>query len=296
MARTIGAVKTGVNRNNSMLVTISISQHGKSKKDKTATINTEDTFQVESGMTSATKQLFKSGDLQEIEAQIGIIRKFHMTNTLPWTEASNSRLLPSAKYHDYSIKLRELIEELDKIVYKKSQELTTLIDNAKHSLGQLFDPTNYSTPEKFRDSFKVKFSPTPLPSADDFRVTDNISADDIAQIKADIEQEVEDRYKAALKDPWERIYNRLNGLLDSLKSKDKGGFQDVSIEHILDLCDTLPALNIGNDENLNKMAKVIAARIGALDTKAVRTDKEERKDAIDTLETIMEKMSGFMSF
>lgn len=297
MARTTqhGVRTTGVNRNNSMLVTMNISQHSKSKKDKTATANTEDTFIVESGMTASTKKLFKPEDLKEIESKISEIRNFFRDNTLAWSNVGTSRLLPSKKYDVFTATLRQHISELDEIVTKKADVLDQLIANAQHSLGSLFDPTNYSTPQKFRDSFRVRFAVTPLPSADDFRVTDNISAEDIAELKRQIEEDTKEAFKAAMKDPWERLCGAVTELIESIKGGGKP--QDRTFEGIIDLAEMLPDLNVGNDPHLDKMCKIVAERVNTIDPKLIRKgDKEEVEDAVETLEMIAKKMEGYMAF
>jgi hypothetical protein len=278
-----------------MVVTLSISQHGKSKKDKVASARLVDETGCDEGQASATKKLFKAGDLNEIESQIRIIRAYHNSVTLNWNDASNSRLLPSKKYSEYSLKIDAMINELDKVVSSKASMLTTLLDNAKVSLGTMFDPTNYSTPDKFRDSFRVRKHVTPIPDADDFRVTEHMSPEDIEAIRTNIEKDIAECYAEALKEPWSRLFDMVKEFLEDIKAEKK--FHDSKLEHIIELAELLPDLNITNDPNLDKMCRVVIQQLHTMDPKEIRKyDGVEDKEAIDTVETIMEKMTGYMAF
>lgn len=86
------------------------------------------------------------------------------------------------------------------------RDYDVLVYNARSGLGDMFSESDYPSAGEVRSkfSFSVKF--LPLPSGDDFRV--DLSAGDVARIKADIEGQVQGATVAAMADLWGRLHCR----------------------------------------------------------------------------------------
>lgn len=230
-----------------MLVNVSISSWTASKKDNKAS----DSVKAQAAATAKAgwfnKRLVDPTALQPINKVEGRIRDFHYKFTLPWGD-NGDRVLPGAAYMDYMDGLRKLKDEFDSEAHKFVSDYPQHVQNARAILGKMYDPADYPTPESIRQRFEVRTSFSPVPDAADFRVDVGVEA--VAEIKLNIEANVNARLIGATRECWDRLDETVSKMMRTLADPD-AVFRDSLVENLRTLVAILPKLNITNDGKLN---------------------------------------------
>lgn len=231
----------------------------------------------------------KTVEYAAIYTVIGAMRARHYYWTLPWA-ADGSRILPAANFEKYSADMRLLRAEFDRAVAEFCKAFPRLVHAARAELGSLFDQQDY--PDDVAGRYRVEISIMPLPDAQDFRV--DLPDEAIDEIRANIQKEMEATAREAMREPFNRLFERVHHIVDRL-SDPKAVFRDSMIEGLRELIDVLPGLNITNDDNLNDFAnraQEMLAKMGDADT--LRGMPERRKEIAAEAAQIESDMAAFM--
>jgi chromosome condensin MukBEF ATPase and DNA-binding subunit MukB len=107
---------------------------------------------------------------------------------------------------------------------------------------------------------------------------------------------VEENSGIAMRDAWQRLYDRVKHMVERLSKIDdpKSRFHESTLEHITELCKLLPRLNIMDDPNLEAMRYEVEAKLAGLSKDAVVNDPVLRQSKIDEASDIMARMGAFM--
>jgi hypothetical protein len=131
----------------------------------------------------------------------------------------------------------------------------------------------------------------PLPDSQDFRAS--LSGDTVADIKKDIQMELEKTTQLAMREPYERLYNHISRIVMRLSDKE-GVFRDTLITGLADLCAILPGLNLTGDPQLEDLRKRAERMIANLDPQDLRDRPSVRRDVAREAAQIQHLMAGFM--
>jgi len=228
--------------------------------------------------------------LKEIQVAVSAARTFHMEQTLPWGE-NGERLLPSRNYNDYSRRMRELKEDFDRAVDAFVTNYPEVIFEAKRTLGGLFRRGDYPDREEVRDKFAFRTVISPVPLADDFRVS--LASDEVSAIQREIEQRLAQSNAAATADLWKRLYEVVEHMVERLSDPD-AIFRDSLIGNMVKLTELLPKLNLYDDPRLETMRRRIEASLCSYSPDQLRKDKTVRKQAATDAWDVLTDMAGYM--
>lgn len=272
-----------------MIANLSISQWTARKYDKGVSKKVEDEYNAHDA-GRFNKILVAKEAINEIQKVASETRIFHYANTLPWSD-NGDRILPAMNFYDYSDGIRERHEKFDEVVHKFIQSYPELKEDAKIRLNGMFKELDYPNVEEIKTKFNYIISFSPVPDSKDFRVS--LKDDVIDKIKKEIDDRRTLLETNAMKDLWKRVYDTINHMIERLKDE-KSIFRDSLISNVADICQLLPKLNIGNDENLIQMGKEIENKLLGVEPETLRKDKGTRKEICGTAEDILNKMKGYL--
>lgn len=265
-------------QDSAMLVSLTISQWTARKHDKSVSNEVD----VKHGAKDAgryNKLLIRKESLEPMDKIASAARTYLYKVTFPWGD-NGDRLLPAALFLDFSSSMQCFRNEFESKVNAFVAEYPALVQEARVRLGTLYEPADY--PVDVRDKFS--FNPpnvTPVPSANDFRV--NLSAGYVDAIKADITARMEERQKSTVKECWTRVRMVVSKITERL-GNEKSPIYDSLISNARELIDILPALNLTNDPELNRIAAELQAILVPVDRlrndKRLRADTARKADAI----------------
>ena len=246
------------------------------------------------------KTLVAKEALKEIASVANEARGHHYTNTLPWAD-NGARILPAANYWDYTQAQRALKERFQGTVARFREGYPHYVAEAQTRLKRLFRASDYPLAGELATKFRYEIAFTPLPSAEDFRVS--LGEVEEARIRSDIERRLTEATQTAMRDLWERVYNAVSHMRDRLKLYDvhpvsgkvQNPFRDSLVENLRDLAELLPKLNVTGDPALDAMRHRLADSLCVHDAQALRDDDALRKQATRTAEDILADMAGYVA-
>lgn len=228
--------------------------------------------------------------LREVNQVAREARLHHYGATLPW-EHDGARILPASLYFDYSEKQADYRRRFDAAVADFVSRYDQLKQQAAQRLNGMFDASEYPTREELPRRFGISISISPLPDADDWRVT--LGTDEEKRIRDDIKRRTEQLVADATNHLWRRLHDAVSRAADRLGDRD-GRLHASVITSLRELCEVLPQLNIAGDPQLENMRQEVVNRLGSLDVDALRQDKEHRADAGRTAANILTDMAGYI--
>lgn len=276
-----------------LLVQLNISQWTARKLDKKATREVADANYASRDAGNYHKKLLPMSDsLANIHTMTGSIRQEFLTNTLPWG-LNNTHMLPTANYLNFMTTFRKRKSEWEQVVAKFLMDYPSLQTSAQRFLGTLYNPEDYPDVRDLRGKFSMELVVLPVPTAD-FRV--QLADEELDSIKADLQRRVEENSGIAMRDAWQRLYDRVKHMVERLSKIDdpKSRFHESTLEHVTELCKLLPRLNIMDDPNLEAMRYEVEAKLAGLSGDAVKNDPVLRQSKIDEAQDIMARMGAFM--
>jgi hypothetical protein len=281
-----------------MLVSLNISQWNINRKSQTATEALTNSFGSDAGWARGNKSIADKKDLAAVTTLITKMRAFHTTQTLPWNDQDNQRILPSKNYMYYTTEMRLMIDEAWKEVNKL--DIDTIKENARVALeknlalGQvsLYNQLDYPADNyALRDKFGFKVQVMPIPNSADFRIS-QITDEDIKAIQKQIEDQIVDAQKGMMKDLFNRLYKVVESANEAFKDPN-AGFHTSKIDNIGEVIEVLRRLNMDDDPKLERLCKIAEERVCTLDPKELKADINARKQAADTTSALLAIMDGY---
>jgi hypothetical protein len=272
-----------------LLVQLSISQWTARKYDKKATRQVADTFHNVVDQGRYNKALLPMNSLLDsVHKKSTLIRTKYYENTLPWG-IDGTQMLPATNYLQFMSEFRKEKGEWESLVTAFIDSYDALKYDAQRVLGQLYDAADYPSAYDVRRKFHMDMAVFPVPNTD-FRVA--IGSEELSRIQQDVERRVKDAEQTALRDVWQRLFDRVQHMAEKLADP-KAIFRDSMIENAKEICALLPRLNFADDPNLEAMRQQVEATL-IKHPEALRNDPDLRRDTAADAKAIMDKMSIFM--
>ena len=273
-----------------LLVQLNISQWTARKYDKRAT----EQVAVQNGSASQAgrynKSLLPMNDaLSNIHQKSTLIRKTFYANTLPWG-IEGTQILPSANYLNFMTEFRKAKGDWQLLVNTFYQEYPRLHADAQRFLGNLYNRNDYPELHDIQRKFRMELPVFPVPS-DDFRVS--IGDEELAKIQQDVETRVQNSAEQAMKEAWQRLYDRVKHMAEKLADP-KSVFRDTLVENTKEVCSILSRLNFTDDPNLEDMRQQVEASLANNHPESLRNDPDLRQSKAEEAKVIMDKMGAFM--
>lgn len=264
-----------------MLANLNIRQWSARKYDKDVSRDVEIAKQANDA-GRFNKQLIAKTQLARISQIAGQIRDFHYTNTLPWGD-NGDRLLPSARYLDYTAELHKKRDQFASAVAAFILVYPNEVQAARTRLGQMYNPDDYPDVSDIENRFSVDASFMPVPDAADFRC--EVSAEDAAAIKEQITSAVAARQLSAVKELWFRLRGDIEAMQGRLQDP-KAVFRDSLVENLRELADLIPKLNITGDEKIISVCHTVRHSL-LVNPDTLRHDKVTRARTAATANLIL---------
>ncbi len=275
--------------NKAMLVNLNISQWTARKYDRKVTKKIEDDFNThDSGRFN--KILIAQEKIKGIQKVAGEAREYHYEQTLPWGD-NGARILPASNYMDYTSKIREFKSQFESEVSIFLDNYPTFKEDAKQRLNGMFKEEDYPGYADIVNKYNFSMSVLPMPDAEDFRV--DLQGDEVSRIQHEIELKVQEAQANAMKDLWDRLYEKVKRMADKL-SDEKGIFRDTLVQNTIDLCNVLPRLNITNDQRLEEMRREVETKLCGFTPQELRDNKHDRAEAAKDAQSILDSMAGYV--
>ena len=273
-----------------LLVQLNISQWTARKYDKKATKKVADDNGVIEAVGRYNKSLLPMNDqLDLIHKKSNLIRSEFYDNTLPWG-IEGTQLLPTANYLAFMTDFRKKKGEWQWAVNIFTMNYADYIDDARRTLGPMFDPADYPHPDNISTKFKMDLAVFPVPSTD-FRV--KLASDELSRIQQDVERRVQEASASAMKDVWQRLYDKVKHIEERLANP-SAVFRDTMLENARELCALLPRLNFADDPTLEQMRVEVEQKLVGYHPDALRNDPDLRRDTAAKAKEIMDRMAVFM--
>jgi len=276
-----------------LLVQLAISQWSGRKFDRKASKRVADDFNTTTAAGRYNKVLLPGNDeLAAVHSKSNLIRAAFYDNTLPWG-LDGMQILPTANYLNFMTDFRKQKGEWELLVSNFLNEYEQLKwkaeYDAKHSLGELYNPQDYPSLDELRLKFNIDLAIFPVP-ANDFRV--QIGSEELTRIQQEVEQRVSIAQSAAMREVWQRLYDRVKHIADKCADP-KAIFRDTMMENARELCDLLPRLNLTDDPNLETLRQEVESKL-LHHPDAIRNNPDLRRDTAAEAKKIMDAMGVFM--
>jgi hypothetical protein len=272
-----------------LLVQLNVSQWTAKKYDKRASKEVTNAHGAATAAGRFNKSLLPMNDkLENIHKKTTLIRAKYYEATLPWG-LDGTMMLPATNYLNFMSEFRKERGEWNALVQEFLDNYDQMKLDAQRILGSLYNHSDYPPVLELRHKFNMDMAVFPVPSSD-FRVS--IGSEELSRIQQDVERRVKDAEQAALKDVWNRLYDRVKHMADKLADP-KAIFRDSMVENAREICALLPRLNFADDPNLEAMRQQVEATL-LKHPDALRNDPDLRQDTAAEAKKIMDAMGAFM--
>ena len=273
-----------------ILVQLNISTWSANKLDKEISAETSAIKGAISNSVRTHKSLLPMCDLlDDIKKKASLIRTKFYENTLPWG-VKGIQILPTANYLAFMTDFRKERAEYEQLVNRFVPAYPQLVVDAQRFLGAAYKPADYPEAHEIGDKFKMDMQVMPVPNTD-FRV--NIADEELQRIHDEVEARVKQAAKGAMMDVWQRLYDKVKHLAEKLDDP-KAIFRDSTVNHLVDLCEMLPRLNVMDDPNLEAMRQEVEAKLAGYNPDTLRADVKVRQTVATEANDIAAKMAAFM--
>lgn len=220
-------------------------------------------------------------ELDLVQQHVTAARNYVYENTLPWSD-SGIRLLPTEKFTEFNDRMGKFEEDFVNIVNTFITVYPSLITAQAMALGDMFNRSEYPTPEAIVHKFSFRVNYMPVPQAGDIRVDVGNEAQKYLQEK--LSKLADERVEAAMSDARDRLKAHLDRMMERLKVEEVNGkvvrsrIHDSLVEGGLELCDALRSLNITKDPMLEKARADLARLLATVDADDLRKHDSARTE------------------
>lgn len=288
-----------------MLVALKITAWSSSKLDKAVTNEVLDNHNAADKKAGRfTKALIGKEAMAEIKKVSTEARQLHYELTLPWSQ-DGSRILPTAMFSKYDGDMKQLKDKYEAAVRDFLAVYPQEVADARKRLGALWNEADYPEASEIEGKFSWEYVFSPLPNGDDFRL--NVSKEMADELKKQYEDHANSQIKEANKHLWQKAYDAISHMVTKLdeygeKASDKENgriktFHSTLVTNIKELAESLPALNITQDPELERLSKEMMEHLAEFDAEDLKADTLVRervsKSAKKMVKEINDKLGGF---
>jgi len=303
---------------NATLVRVALGHPSGIKSDKSLKNGLAEDVNSNADLLNVSKHIFGRNVNKEFRSIINAFRNdFYYPLTLPWSDTSDDngvkvgggwRLCPNSQLEKLQYEVNQAKVIWDREVEGFFKQLPLDIANAKDRLGDAFDEDDYPTDDwdlqRLRDKFIFQFELSPLPTfGSDIRL--NVSDELRKRIESDAVNRASTNIKSILVTTVDALVSQVDHLAEKLKAydpenKQKGFFNNSSIEKLRQAVETLPSINsdiLGNDQAISdahqKLVSVLAS-INSVESLRDETElgESKRKQVAEGLEQSVDGLKG----
>jgi len=303
---------------NATLVRVALGHPSGIKTDKSLKNDLAEDVKSNADLLNVSKHIFGRNVNKEFRSIINAFRNdFYYPLTLPWSDTSDDngvkvgggwRLCPNSQLEKLQYEVNQAKVIWDREVEGFFKQLPLDIANAKDRLGDAFDEDDYPTDDwdlqRLRDKFIFQFEMSPLPTfGSDIRL--NVSDELRKRIESDAVNRASTNIKNILVTTVDALVSQVDHLAEKLKAydpenKQKGFFNNSSIEKLRQAVETLPSINsdiLGNDQSISDAHQQLVSVLASINSvESLRDDTElgesKRKQVAEGLEQSVDGLKG----
>lgn len=303
---------------NATLVRVALGHPSGIKTDKSLKNDLAEDVKSNADLLNVSKHIFGRNVNKEFRSIINAFRNdFYYPLTLPWSDTSDDngvkvgggwRLCPNSQLEKLQYEVNQAKVIWDREVEGFFKQLPLDIANAKDRLGDAFDEDDYPTDDwdlqRLRDKFIFQFELSPLPTfGSDIRL--NVSDELRKRIESDAVNRASTNIKNILVTTVDALVSQVDHLAEKLKAydpenKQKGFFNNSSIEKLRQAVETLPSINsdiLGNDQAISDAHQQLVSVLASINSvESLRDDTElgesKRKQVAEGLEQSVDGLKG----
>jgi len=271
-----------------ILINLTIHNYGGAKKDKKVTTTTCLVMQAKADAGSWWTRTIPKSEIDPITAASMKCRNILTKYTLPFLE-NGFRILPSARFTEFSKEMREGIENYHAVVSVFIKRYPEIVGN-RQRLGKLAENITFPSVAEMKSKFSIRVETMNVPTTDDFRI--NLGDAEANEIKANVEDSINTALKNSMTEIWNQLAELIAHVEKTLKDPKKK-FKDSLIDNLTNFCKLIPKINLSDDENLEELRKDIIEKLTKLNCDDLRTDKVQRKTASKKATDLLKKMQDY---
>ena len=274
-----------------VLVHLGVSQWTARRLDKRASAEIAKLHGADSRAGRYNKSLLPTcTSLAAVHQETTVIRKEFYQNTLPGG-IEGTFILPSANYLPFMTEYRGKKGAWTHLTRTFFGEYEQGVLDAERLLGSLFKASDYPTQAEMELKFNMDLTVLPVPTAGDFRA--ELTESEVGHITAEIEERVAQSSAAAVKDVWQRLFDKVSWLHGRLADP-KTTFHDETYQDAKDLVSMLTRLNFTDDPELETLRSEAEKKLFSVHPQSLRNDPILRTDTAAEAKAIADKMAVFM--
>ena len=211
-------------------------------------------------------------------------RSFLDERSLPWLKGL--RLVPLTNYNEVRKGLDKFSDEWNDSVAALLSQYDELRRDYLRRVNDLADEVEFPSRQKLEMGFRFGWTEMPLANPDDIRLK-HISAKAVAEIKANISEQMETKLRSAQVEIVDRLKELILNLKEKTEDTDRRMFQSL-IKNIEDAVDVLPSLNITNDPEINRLINDVKSKFTGIDVDDLKKDEKARAVVAKQASTVLD--------
>ena len=164
-------------------------------------------------------------------------------------------------------------------------------EEAKERLSGLYNEKDYRHLDDFMERFSFDSWIRPIPDLDNLDLRFQVSDEEARIIKEDIRAHMIYDLRDSCRIVQERAIDVITHLKNVLE-KDKPIIHRSMIEKVSALADSLPGLNLQDDEEFADIARGIQTQLGSLSIEKLREEDSFRGDVADDADNLIHKLEN----
>jgi hypothetical protein len=281
------------------LVAVNISMWTARKLDKKITKATNRRYNASDDAGRYNKLLIEAERLAKITKLVSAARALHYSLTQPWAD-DGPRILPNALYSKFVNEFRVIKRDFDIAADEFCRDYPEYVRERRVKLNGMFNEQDYPSVKEIRSKFALTFSVMPFPNAADFRA--DLDDDVLEDIKREISGSSVDAVDAAKRDSARRITELVGHMATKLKEysvgkkrKARNFFCDSLVENVRELADLLPAFNLTDDPDLDRITARITKELCAEAPAVLRQNAKARAVVAKSADEIVAEVERFLA-
>jgi hypothetical protein len=233
-------------------------------------------------------------ELEVIQQHINAARTYVYESTLPWSD-SGIRLLPTKNFMPFNERMAKYEQEFVDLVNDFVSVYPSLITAQAMALGDMFDRSEYPSPQEVAHKFSFRVNYMPVPNAGDFRV--DVGNEAQAELQKKLSALADERIAVAMEDAKNRLKEHLDRMMRQLRVEEvngkqkKGRIHTSLIEGGLELCDALKSLNITNDITIEAARVELEKLLRSVDADDLRKQVDARTEIRSQVAEIVDRFN-----
>jgi len=270
-----------------VLMRLSLGLPGQSRKDDDLTeeVMREHSLGADAGKWD--RAIYPPEALRPIKALDNEITKYHDRVTLPFDKGVG--ILPGGMIFEYSEKMREFKSKREALVQTHFvAKYDQWVSWARQQHNGTFDESLYPGASIVARKFYLRTQPVPVPDSAHFET----SVKDLLGLDADsVNAQVEDATKQAQIELMRRMIEPLEYMATTLK-KEKPRIYDTMVEHLIEIADIAPKLNLTDDPAITTFAEEIK-KLAEVKPDDLRKKTKVRTAAQQAAEELFKRVSAY---